>query len=515
MTLQAQTLWPLGPDKFAEVFRYQYVISRKRYNIPGFRDFPGDTWHLAAGADLPVCDLTDADGHALGYLVGIAVGPVGLIAGTANRIPASRDDPRFWDLFEAWLTELAGRYALLLTVQGQTRFYVDPVGMIGAVYNSQAQIVAASTLMAITDAVQPNPKFDFDIIRDHGGKLSLFHTADLRVRRLNPNFYLDLGDFSIRRHWPRDERFAVEPHETLATYDEIAKRAAFNIGEITRAYPVALPVTGGQDSRLILAFARGNIGQVSRIYTHINNPAGRRDAAIGAALCERAGLQHEVHDWRRSQIDGSMAAEFQICWNLAHGVDSIMPKEYENGVVLNLPEKEVVLRGHQTDILRAVYVFRPKPFWGNPVWQLRRLLIVPKDMFSEDITARFSDDFFAWQGTLPANAMEKAADFMFIEVFYNATIGATFAASWRNFYISPFNSRKLIALALSFPEDVRRASEPVFDLIQRLSPDLAPVRYDFDVPLRQRALGTPAECDGFTADRVAATQARLTALKTV
>lgn len=513
MSLQAQNLWPLGPEKFADVFRYQYVISRARQDISGFRNFEGAGWHLAAGAELPVCDLVDRDGHPLGYLIGVAVGPEGLLKDGANRIPAAQDDAGFWDVFETWLTELAGRYALLLTVQGQTRFYVDPVGMIGAVYNAADGLVAASTLMAITDEVQPNPKFDFDIIRDHGGKLSLFHTADVRVRRLNPNYYLDLGDFSIRRHWPRDEQFALQEHQVLGAYDEIARRAAFNIGEITRAYPVSLPITGGQDSRLILAFSRGNVGRFTRIYTHINNPAGRRDAAIGAALCARIGLPHEVHHWRDARIKKWLAEEFQISWNLAHGVESVMPREYQNGAILHLPEKEIILRGHQTDILRAVYVFKHKQHWSRADWQIKRLLIVPNIMFDDDVAARFSDDFFAWQGTLPANAMEKAADFMFLEVFYNSTIGASFAASWRNFYISPFNSRKLIALALSFPETVRRASEPVFDLIERLSPDLSPVRYDFDVDLKMSSFGEPAQCDAFTADRIAATKARLATLK--
>lgn len=490
------------------------MISPTAKDIPGFRNFLGAEWHLAAGADLPVCDLLDVDGHPLGYLIGVAVGPEGLLKDGANRIPAAQADAGFWGIFETWLTELAGRYALLLTVQGKTRFYVDPVGMIGAVYNPQAKLVAASTLMAIMDAVQPNPKFDFDIIRDHGGRLSLFHTADVRVRRLNPNYYLDLGDFSIRRHWPQDEQFALQEHQILDTYDEIGKRTAFNVSEMTKANPVSLPISGGQDSRLMLGFSRGNVEQFTRIYTHINNPAGRRDAAIGAALCDRIGQPHEVHSWRSSRIKKWMVQEFQTSWDIAHGVESPMPREYQNGVILNLPEKEVVLRGHQTDILRAVYVFKPKQFWTRADWQIKRLLIVPKVMFNKDVVARFSDDFFAWQGTLPANAMEKAADFMFLEVYYNSTVGASFAACWRNFYISAFNSRKLIALALSFPDAVRRTSEPVFDLIQRLSPELAPVRYDFDVELRARSFGNPAECDAFTADRVAAAKTRLAVMAT-
>lgn len=514
MPLEAQNLWPLTPAKFSTAFRYQYVISKDRHDLPGFHNYPGQEWQLAAGADLPVCELADCDGHHLGYLLGIAVGPKALIQEGANRLPVSHDAADFWADFELWLTELAGRYGILLRAQRQTRFYADPVGMIGAVYNPKDRILAASTLMAITDPVQPNPKFDFDIIRDHGGKLSLFHTADVRVRRLNPNAYLDLGDFTEHRHWPGDECFALQDHEVLPAYNEIAARTAFNIAEITRAYPVSVPVTGGQDSRLILAFCQNNAAPQTHYYSHINNYATRRDAALGGALCARLGLDHDTHDKRKSKMRKWRRAEYQTSWNLTHGVESAMPMEYENGVILNLPEQNVVLRGHQTDLLRAVYVFKPKEHWGDASWQLARMLIVPKQMFTRELVDRFGDDFFSWQRALPANAMEKAADFMFLEIYYNATIGASFPALWRNFYMSPFNSRKLITLALSFPETTRRASEPVFDLIEHICPDLSGVPFDFELNADLAYLADPAHCEEVTKDRIAATRARLAGWKT-
>lgn len=509
MPLQAQNLWPFAPEKFATVFRYQYVISRERHEIPGFQYFSGPEWNLAIGRDLPVCELLDRDGAHLGYILGIAVGPEALLADGTNQLPFSREATNFWSLFEAWLTELAGRYAIMLSAHGKTRFYVDPVGMIGAVYNAQAQILAASPLMAITDPVKPNRKFDYDIIRDRGGKLSLFHTADERVRRLNPNFYLDLEDFVEHRHWPRNERFSLGAHEVLPAYDEMVSRLSFNIAEITRAYPASVPVSGGQDSRIVLACCQENADSRTRYYTHINNYATRRDAAIGAALCSRLGLEHEIHDRRNSKIQKNLAEEFQASWNLSFGVESAMPMEYRNGVILNLPEKDVVLRGHQTDILRAVYVFRPKKRWGDASWQLKRMLIVPREMFNSDLVERFSDDFFRWQKTLPPNAMEKAADFMFIEVYYNSTIGASFPALWRNFYMSPFNSRKLISLALSFPEGRRRRSEPVFDVIEHACPALSGIPFDFELHADLSYLDDPSYCQRITEGRIGETRSRL------
>lgn len=488
------------------------MISQEEIDLPGFQTYANLSWRVHSGAGLPVCELADRDGRQVGYVIGIAVGPDALLSAKQNRLPISLDDPKFWEGLERYLVEVAGRYAILVEVHKDVRFYVDPVGMIGAVYNKKDRLLAASPLLAITDPMVPNPKFDFDLIREHGGKFSLFHTADARVRRLNPNSYLSLDNFSEYRHWPKDEVFATPENEVLDCYQEIQARTAFNIAQISQAYSVSMPITGGQDSRLLLAFAQKSATNISRFYTHINNYATRRDAAIGKELCAAIGVPHEVHDWRNSEIKKWQRNEFQTSWNLAFGTETPMPHEYRNGVILNVPEKDIILRGHQTDILRAVYVFKPKEYWSDYRWQIQRMLIVPHHMFTDEVAERFKDDFYHWQRSLPVNAMEKAADFMFLEVHYNSGIGATFPALSRNFYMSPFNSRRLITLALSFSEDVRRSSLPVFDLVERACPPLSAVPLDFELHADLSYLQDASHCREVTANRIAETRDRLSVL---
>lgn len=507
--LEAQRLWPFTPSKFSAAFRYQYVISKEKIDLPGFQTYANLSWQVHSGSGLPVCELADRDGRQVGYVIGIAVGPDGLLSAKRNRLPVSLDDPKFWEALERYLVEVAGRYAFLVEVHKEVRFYVDPVGMIGAVYNKKDRLLAASPLLAITGPMVPNPKFDFDLIREHGGKFSLFHTADARVRRLNPNSYLSLDNFSENRHWPKDEVFATSENGVLDFYQEIQARTEFNIAEISKAYSVSIPVTGGQDSRLILAFAKKSASNISRFYTHINNYATRRDAAIGKELCAAAGVPHEVHDRRNSEMQKWQRNAFQASWNLTFGIAAPLPHEYGNGVILNVPENDIILRGHQTDILRAVYVFKPKKYWSDFRWQIQRMLIVPPEMFTDEVAERFKDDFYQWQRSLPINAMEKAADFMFLEVYYNSGLGAMFPALWRNFYMSPFNSRRLITLALSFSEDVRRSSFPVFDLVERACPPLSAVPFDFELHADLSYLQDASHCREVTASRIAETRDRL------
>ncbi|OSQ52601.1 hypothetical protein [Marivita geojedonensis] len=506
---EAQRLWKDHWGPFQDTFRYQYVLSRETESLEGFQHYRGRDWNLYAGPELPMVGLQDQGGRTIGAVIGIAVGPDVLLTGPVVTLPLDTESTDFWDAFETYIIDVAGRFAFMMEHAGETRFYTDPVGMIGAVHSKKDGHVAASPLMAIKRPLEPNPKFDFDVIANKGGKLALFHTADAHVRRLKPNHYLNLDTFEEHRFWPRDEVFAADGDKVLNIYDEISQRARFNIGQIANAFPCAMPVSGGQDSRLLMAFAGEHTSSIQQFYTHINNYATRRDDAIGRALCNAIDIPHDTHDKRQFRLLRWELKHSHEKYKLTLGAPSSLPKEYINGVVKGVPDGHVILRGHQTDLLRAVFVFQPKERWQDPDWQLERLIIVPRHEFNEEIAAKFRDEFMAWQRTLPENAMSKAADFMFLEVYYNSTVGATFAALWRHFYVSPFNSRRLIALSLSFDEAQRRKSEPVFDIIERERPELSLVPYDFELPASLSSIEDTRLCNEITRKRRRQTRRRL------
>lgn len=70
---------------------------------------------------------------------------------------------------------------------------------------------------------------------------------------------------------------------------------------------------------------------------------------------------------------------------------------------------------------------------------------------------------------------------MFAEIYYSSSLGVTFPAMTRNFYLSPFNSRQLIGLALAIDDEYRHQSKAVDDMLLRLSPELAAVPIDYEV----------------------------------
>lgn len=506
---EAQRQWFKRLGEFSHFFRYQYVISKQREDLEGFAHHPFGDLHLHCGRDLPTHALHDETGAPIGYVIGIAVGPEGEIVDASSRLPLRSGADGFWTALEGYIIETAGRFAFIVNNGDEKRLYTDPIGMIGAVYSKHDGYVAASPLMCIKREVEPDPLFDFDIIRNHGGKLSLFHTADRHVRRMNPSTFLDLTSLEETRFWPRDEKFAPAPQNPRPIYEEIKARASANIGAVAHAFLCSFPISGGQDSRLLLAFAQEHRDDVDQFFTHVNNWATKRDAAIAKKLCKISDVPHEIHDKGDFSVSHKEARQMTRAFQITSGAESQPPREYLSGIVQGLTESNVVLRGHQTDLLRAVYVFKPKERWAEAGWQIERLLIVPRNMFSQETVEKYEGEFKAWQDTLPKTAWDKAADFMFLEIYYNSTLGAMFPALWRNFYMSPFNSRKLIELSLQFGERDRRFSVPVYDIIQSIDPDLGAVPFDFEVRGPLEDFDQRDDFEEFTGKRVHATQQRL------
>lgn len=468
---------------FKTAFRLQYLVSEDgTLNLPMTRTAIG-RWTVYSGSGLGLATLRDRAGVAFAVLLGIAVDETGLI-GTEHRVMTlDTHAPSFFDDFEAWLKPVAGRYTIVLNAAESSRIYCDPVGMNGVVYEPSIRQVASSTLLCLNRPVIEHPLYDHQINETEGGKYTLFHTRDAHVRRMNPNAWLDLDDFSEHRFWPRNETFDTPMSALGDIYDEITQRARHSIAAIVGGpFKTSLPMSGGQDSRLLAVLAGPSMKKIDQVYSHINNYVGRIDAGVARSVCRQIGRRHEIHDRKRVKPDPDQIDESTRYFQTAAGVVTPIPDELRTGVVERLLPGSVMLRGHQTDLLRGVFLDRLGARGReNFVWQIKRLLIVPRKKFTLDIYQRFLPEYQTWYDSLPQTARHKSVDFMFVEVYYSASLGVTFPGLHRNFYMSPFNSRRLIELCISIDDTYRRASDAVNDLVLRLNEKVHDVPFDFEV----------------------------------
>jgi hypothetical protein len=464
-----------------DVFAYQYLVAPGRAALDGFDALPFGKFSVYSGRKLHKARVFDAKQRFFGYVLGIAVDREGLITGDRQLNDIDLDDPQVFSRFAEYLDDVAGRYVFICAAGIEQRIYTDPVAMIGCVYDPKSRRAGSSLNLVLDRELVLNPKYEHEVNETRGGKYTLFHTRDAEAVRLNGSFYLDLYNMVETRFWPRTTQFEVPRSEYGAVYDEIIETARRSIGAVTSAFKTSLPLSAGRDSRLIAGFAGDHIKDVTQVYTHITNYATRYDAAIAGLMAKHLDVEHEVHSWRKPKPPPRTKFEYRKQarqFQAAVGARVPVPDEIERNVHQLVGDDHVVIRGHLTDLLRAVYVFTGKrKRWKDLDWQMQRLFPVPVNEFNAEVYERFLPDFVAWRRTLPPAAMDLPLDFMFIEVYYNSTVGFTFNGLHKQFYMSPFNSRRLIELSLSISVDYRRTHKPVDDILYRIDPELCALPY--------------------------------------
>lgn len=497
-------------------FRYQYRVSRYAKPSAKTRDAKDaganraqllEGWTLELGADLPLARLVRREGEVFGLLFGIAVdGDGALLAGKTDSAP----DPRKgWDAVERWVEEITGRFGLLISDGKDVRFYTDPCGMIGAVYDPETKRLASSLALCLERAVEDRDDYDHSAIEERGGLYTVFDTRDRAVRRMNPSCYLSLTRFDETRFWPREGSIALVGGDLGKTYDAIIARTQQVTEAVARAHRTWIALSGGQDSRLLLAMAGPAVRHIEAGFTHVSNFMNRIDASIAERLAAQVGLRHEVHDKRKHKADPAAVAEDEARFLRGLGFKMRPHREISNGLITLLPDGAVVLRGHQTDILRAVLADRMGDrARTRTLWQIRRLLPVPRPEFGPTVHARLRPRYEAWRRALPAFAEVNSTDLMFLEIYYSSTVGCTFPAASRVFYMSPFNGRQQIGMAMAIDEGYRKSSFGVFDIIARSNPKLDAIPFDFEMGPDLDKLQCQQHMRKVVAPRLSATKAR-------
>jgi len=466
---------------FEKAFRWQYLLTQKEIKAPALSRHEFSSWYIYTGSGLNVAQLEDKKGCPIGIFLGVGVDQTGLIVDRYRIDTLDLDKESFFDDFEKWLFHVAGRYNVLISREEISRFYSDPAGTNGMVYDRNGRQVASSLALCLDRPVEDHPLYDHTIVERGEGNYSLFHTRDAHALRGNPNFHLDLGSFSETRFWPQNEGFESGAVSLQQIYGEMISTTQHVIRKINGRFKTALPLSGGQDSRLLASMAGAEIHEIDQIFTNIHNYSSRIDATIAGKIAEVLSLDHEVFDRRKIDVSAENVARDEKEFHVALGMRIPLKREVIYGLQDKLADGAIVLRGHQTDLLRAVFIDRlGGKARKNLRWQIKRMMIVSRKEFSQETYERFLPAYQAWIDTLPVKSRTRQVDLMFLEIYYSATIGAFFPAMTRNFYMSPFNSRRMMQLSLSIDEKYRHNSFAVNDILLITNPDLHDVPFDYE-----------------------------------
>ena len=477
---------------FSKAFSQQFVMRRDPdFTLTNFRRARLGDWTLLTGSRMPVAQahLEDAGLHVA--FLGMGVDAEGALVDEQvlqSKLERLRDPQALADD----LNECGGRFVFIITGPCFERLYIDPSGIMGAVYNQESGIVAATVHLAIDRPLEPTTEYPAAQIASDGsgGRWAFGYTPDRDVKRVLANHYLDLNDYSLTRHWPTaEDEFTCHMNEDVirARLSEVIARHKVIMNALIKSNtPAILPITGGADSRLLLAFAKDALEDVDLFFTHKTNFNTGRDMDLAEELAKAVGVELTTFDLVENS---DLVRPKRMCnrtyrhEKLAEGLwdEGPSPDRKKISERMVLPPGGILLRGHVTDISKAVLwqkigvreFERQNGMHHDPDVGLRLLKT------GDDASAFpwYHEQYNAWMDTLPENARRRAVDFMALEQFRCHGLGAQFYAFTHNFYMAPGCDRKIIRLLTSIPPHLRSAYHVNDMLLEQCAPELLDVPY--------------------------------------
>ncbi|HKJ25883.1 MAG TPA: hypothetical protein VKB65_13745, partial [Myxococcota bacterium] len=295
-------------------FRRQFLLGpRAPEGLDGWPRWRVGARHLASHPDLPVHQAACGDTQLtlLGYVVDPGRPDAGdreILEGWAARADAGEAPA---DLVHP----VAGRFALVVCGPRGDSILQDAAGfrtVVHTVGRSEGTWCATDTpLLAEQLGLEEDPRQRKLWIRASYRTipwLPLRETLHRGTRALIPNHALDLGDETQHRFWPVRRR---EPRDPDAVVEEAADWIRRIVTAGHRRFPLALGVTAGIDSRVVLAACREFREEVLyfTFCRHREREADREDVQIPAQMLGRFGLPHHVFHCDRPD-DPELAADF-------------------------------------------------------------------------------------------------------------------------------------------------------------------------------------------------------------
>ena len=237
-------------------FPKQFLLLRRDVAADaGARHAEFSGWQVQAAPSVPLVVLQDgATGAQTGLLIGWAIHRGRLLGHGETLVLDAHFETEIFPM-------LSGRFTCLWQAAEGLRFRLDACGLLPAVFAPEAGIIASTptlieTLVPLERNAEVEAVFDFPSRR---GFLPFGLTARRGVNRLLPGHRLDPGTWAVERVWPTPDLCAgppMSPAEAGTAAGQIAAKVAGHVAAILEGGPGVLYLSGGRDSRMVLAAAR-------------------------------------------------------------------------------------------------------------------------------------------------------------------------------------------------------------------------------------------------------------------
>ena len=395
---------------------------------------------------------TNDDGSRGLSVLGIAVDP----DAPAESLTSAGPDLPEPELIHRML-RYGGSYVVVRHGPTGVELFTDPGGMMQVFYK-EGRVASTPTLLP---ALQRDREIDRSFpLRGPDDWYPGSLVPYVGVRALLANHRLDVPSGERVRFWPRGSAPPLASEEGI---ERIAELLAGMVRGAMRAGPLLCSLTGGRDSRVILAATRVLRDEVE-YFTLRSARVKRCDLEIPARLAQRFNLAHGFVDapppelWLRELYDeGSASMIAGAARDVIEGCRRVSGPDY------------VHLNGNLGALTKSF--FWPSP---HPRTLSERALI--KEFVNRPECVRRAVG--EWRETLPAMPASAAYNLMYLEQRGGRYAGLRDTASGLFFQsFAPFCQREIFETICALPESEQRAGRILTRLVDELWPDLAETPY--------------------------------------
>ncbi len=259
-----------------------------------------DDLHLSVHPDLAVTELAGSNIRLI--LLGFILDPdcpdhdnreiLSSMAGKATQ---------FDELFEEMAAK-GGRFALIAVRHGKRIIFSDAAGFRQIFYHrdrkgniwcsSQPEIIAEQCDVLPDEEARNDlyrlPLFSNSTEYWFPGNQTLFRD----IYHLTPNHYLNMGEGTVERYWPRRKLDAISPEECVRKSSDILTGL---LKSVTSRFDAGLGITAGLDTRLVFSACR-EVKDSLYYFTHTHGrlDTSGPDIVIPQRMLEKHGLNHHV-----------------------------------------------------------------------------------------------------------------------------------------------------------------------------------------------------------------------------
>jgi hypothetical protein len=431
------------------------------------------SWCLGYHQDLPVIEILASDSSFIGWLLGYAIDSNGQLLTKNLQISVSANDSNNASQLEESLYAIGGRFVAIFLTENLSRVYLDPLASLSTVFCAPQQIVASSpNLIPYSEDSQDNYELinTLDIPnKDNWYPFGL--TPRHSVERILPNHCLDLSNWQAIRHWPVNELAILQDQDVEGAIYEITSIVKNNIKAIVQHYPVYIALTGGRDSRMLLACALEHLKDINFFTINIPDEKGKLDYEIASKIAKKYSLNYK-------SLEVEEASETELNEWLNRTGNCVAGRTWRNVHTLKqLDPQRGLLLGMAGEIGRCIFWRDPSYTESTPISdeKILQLLQLP-------ITPYLKEKTNQWVKGLATNNTFTLLDFVFIEQRIGCWAGPQqYGHITSAFRIYPFCNRKAVELMLSLPPSYRRSQKMADDMINNIEPEL--LKFPFNKPM--------------------------------